>query len=128
MRGRGRPDAGRPGGRLGHGELGRQPGARSRPRARTLIQPTAGQPNVADGAAAMSVLSDRRHFGGHSDDLRAVCEVGGVPLPRKVLVPRPCRRPGAAVAGADPVLLIVAVSCHRRGSPGIGDGVRSPGR
>lgn len=63
---------------------------------------------VAGGAAAISVLTEPRHFGGSLDDLRAVRETVGVPLLRKDFVVHPYQLAEAAAAGADLVLLIVA--------------------
>jgi indole-3-glycerol phosphate synthase len=51
------------------------------------------------GAAAISVLTEGRHFGGSLDDLRAVCGSVGHPVLRKDFLV-------ARAAGADTVLLI----------------------
>lgn len=60
------------------------------------------------GAAAISVLTEPRFFGGTLDDLAAVRERVGVPVLRKDFVVHPYQVVEAAAYGADLVLLIVA--------------------
>lgn len=64
---------------------------------------------VSNGAAACSVLTDTRFFGGHLTDLEAVRQAVNVPLLRKDFIIDPYQLYEARVAGADAILLIVAV-------------------
>jgi indole-3-glycerol phosphate synthase len=60
------------------------------------------------GAAAISVLTEQRRFGGSLEDLRTVRAAVQVPILRKDFIVEPYQLLEARVAGADLALLIVA--------------------
>jgi indole-3-glycerol phosphate synthase/phosphoribosylanthranilate isomerase len=62
-----------------------------------------------NGAAAISVLTDEHFFQGHLDHLRAIREKVNLPLLRKDFVFDPYQVYEARTAGADAILLIVAM-------------------
>jgi len=61
------------------------------------------------GAAAISVLTEHRHFGGRLEHLRSVADAVELPLLRKDFVVHPLQLVEARASGASAVLLIAAV-------------------
>ncbi|MFP5364748.1 MAG: indole-3-glycerol phosphate synthase TrpC [Thermoleophilia bacterium] len=60
------------------------------------------------GAAAISILTEGKHFGGSLDDLRDARMASALPILRKDFIVDPYQLYESAEAGADAILLIVA--------------------
>jgi indole-3-glycerol phosphate synthase len=64
------------------------------------------------GAAAISILTEERHFGGSLEDLQAAVAATELPVLRKDFIVDPYQLYESAAAGADAILLIVAALDH----------------
>src|SRR3954469_12280808 len=84
----------------------RSPSAGDLTREAGVAEPVRG--DERGGAAALSILTEERQFGGSLHDLRAAREASDLPILRKDFVVDPYQLFEAAANGADAVLLIVA--------------------
>jgi len=66
---------------------------------------------VQAGAPVLSVVTEREHYGGSLDMLRAIRRELAVPLLRKDLIDSPAQLQETKAAGAGAVLLIAAIMC-----------------
>jgi indole-3-glycerol phosphate synthase len=64
------------------------------------------------GAAALSIITEGMHFGGSLEDLREAIAATELPVLRKDFILDPYQLYESAAAGADAILLIVAVLDH----------------
>ena len=74
-----------------------------------IVPSEAAQAYQRGGAAALSVLTEMRHFGGALEHLEQVAAVSSLPILRKDFTVHPLQLYEAKAAGASAVLLIVAV-------------------
>ncbi len=75
-----------------------------------LDPPSLAATYAANGAAAISILTDNRYFGGSLDDLKSVSDMkSGLPLLRKDFIYDPYQLLEARLYGASAVLLIAAM-------------------
>jgi len=81
--------------------------------AEARVEPIVGG-YATNGAAAISVLTDREYFGGGLDDLRRARTVTDKPLLRKDFIIDPYQIAEARIAGADAILLIAAALSPER--------------
>jgi indole-3-glycerol phosphate synthase len=80
--------------------------------ARAPASPTSSGAYERGGAAAISILTEERHFGGSLEDLQAAVAATDLPVLRKDFIVDPYQLYESAAAGADAILLIVAALEH----------------